>query len=417
MSEMHDFALLPRDGLFCKDGRGWFTSESGRGHALDWPWPSTIHGALATATGKRVENEKERLSPKQWLAHAANIQLEQVVPLRRPLANAWQQKHRVWPVPVDALWIEREREVHRLNPTPQRARTLGRAARQSGDSNAIDLPREALWWPIVGDSRKPLPAPRWWDDDSFCKWITGKSVSATSLDWCKRPTRRLQTHVGIMPGTMAAEDGVLFSHDVVEMLEADGEWAVGVRFKTSPSAFSGTSSLQAVRLGSDGRIAHVERLPGPNAASLFEAPAELINEFAAGAAALRLVVTSPTLFANGWLPDWIELVGDSLIGLLPGTNVQVVLRAAFVPRPMTISGWSMATPPSTPEAPAGPAGPKESQRFVQPGAVYFFERVGGDPLDSKAVANLWLAKDGARTQHGFGRVVPGVWQMKRSDQV
>ena len=30
-------ALVPRDGFFAKDGRGWHTSVSGRGHGLDWP--------------------------------------------------------------------------------------------------------------------------------------------------------------------------------------------------------------------------------------------------------------------------------------------------------------------------------------------------------------------------------------------
>ena len=37
-------ALLPRDGLFCKDGRGWNTSSVGRSHGHPWPPPSTLRG-------------------------------------------------------------------------------------------------------------------------------------------------------------------------------------------------------------------------------------------------------------------------------------------------------------------------------------------------------------------------------------
>ena len=83
---------------------------------------------------------------------------------------------------------------------------------------------------------------------------------------------------------------------------------------------------------------------------------------------------------------------------------ELILRAAFVPRPMHISGWDM-----TSENDKGRMGaPKPTARLVAPGAVYFFELV--DPAAIFSSAELWLAAIGARTAEGFGRVVPGIWK-------
>jgi hypothetical protein len=51
----HHLALVPRDGFFVKDSRGWSTSA--RTHVLDWPWPTTVRGALTTVSGKIAERE------------------------------------------------------------------------------------------------------------------------------------------------------------------------------------------------------------------------------------------------------------------------------------------------------------------------------------------------------------------------
>jgi CRISPR-associated protein Cmr3 len=68
MTATQRFALIPRDGLFCKDGRGWHTSASGRGHSLEWPWPSTVLGAMRTAWGRGEEQRTgTRFDPSAWL--------------------------------------------------------------------------------------------------------------------------------------------------------------------------------------------------------------------------------------------------------------------------------------------------------------------------------------------------------------
>jgi CRISPR-associated protein Cmr3 len=378
-------ALVPRDGLFCKDGRGWHTSASGRGHGLDWPWPSTILGALRSAWGRGEEARSGALfGPDDWRTRTAAIRLGRTLVLRRQHAAAWRVEHTTWPVPLDALWLEDRREVHRLEPVQPLAPTLGR-----DDDEA----RESLMRPTLDGAGKPLAPPRWWSSEDFSAWLAGQPVAVRDRDDVVATARRVQVHVGILPEELTVDEGVLFSHDVIETLEPGGEWAIGVEVVLPDSEIASVATL-----GSDARLAHVESLPD----ALFEPPARALAAFRATSIGLRLIAVTPLCFEKGWLPDGLEESGGTYSGRLPGIDHDVILRAAFVPRPIYVSGWDMA-------ANEGKGAPKPTSRMVAPGAVYFFERADGKPFGEAAARSLWLAALGARTEEGFGRVVPGVW--------
>jgi len=376
-------ALLPRDGLFCKDGRGWYTSASGRGHGLDWPWPSTILGALRTAWGRTAEAVSGKLfDHRTWLEETAAVQLGRMLTLRRPPDTDWNTTHLVWPVPLDALWLAGRPEVCRLQPLPSHVPTLGR------DDDAA---RETLWRPALEEAGKPLPSPRWWRQEDFVAWLTGQPVSAQKP--FPATARRVQTRVGIRPETLTTDDGLLFSHDVLETLELHAEWAIGVEVTLPGGAVDAVATL-----GSDSRLVRIETLPE----TLFAPPARLLETFQAGSRGLRIIAVTPLAFARGWLPDGFEQHDGQYVGRLPGLPHDLVLRAAFVPRPLHVSGWNRA-------AHSGKGAPKPTARMVAPGAVYFFERVDEQPFDAAHARSLWLAALGARTEEGFGRVVPGIW--------
>ncbi len=306
--------------------------------------------------------------------------------LRRQHGVAWRVEDTTWPVPLDALWLEGRREVHRLEPVQPLAPTLGR-----DDDEA----RESLMRPALDGAGKPLAPPRWWSSEDFSAWLAGRSVAVRDRDDVLATARRVQVHVGILPEELTADEGVLFSHDVIETLDrrADGRSAPRSRFRTA--LLSGVATL-----GSDARLARVESLP----AALFEPPARLLEAFRSPSQGLRVVAVTPLCFEKGWLPDGLEENGGTYSGRLPGIDHDVILRAAFVPRPIHVSGWDMAA-----------NAPKPTSRMVAPGAVYFFERTDGKPFGEADARSLWLAALGARTDEGFGRVVAGVWS-PRADQ-
>ncbi len=86
------------------------------------------------------------------------------------------------------------------------------------------------------------------------------------------------------------------------------------------------------------------------------------------------------------------------MAVLPGVGVVIELRAAFVGRPVHISGWDMAT-----------GKPKSTSRLVPAGSVYFCERTDGGTFGVDEARALWFAAIGKRTCEGFGRIVPGIW--------
>jgi len=381
-------ALVPCDGFFCKDGRDWHTSASGRGHGLDWPWPSTILGALRSAWGRSEESRSGALfGPGDWRTRTATIRLGRTLVVRRPHAAAWSAEHATWPVPLDAVWLEGRFEVHRLDPVPASEPTLGR------DDDEI---REVLMRPTFEDAEKPLEPLRWWSHADFSAWLVGRSVSVRGHDGALAMARRLQVHVGIRPEELTAGGGVLFSHDVVETLDSCAEWAIGVEVVLPDSEVSAVATL-----GSDARLARVEPLPDV----IFEPPAGLLEAFRASSQGLRVIAVTPICFARGWLPDGLDQQGGRYRGRLTGIDQELILRAAFVARPVHVSGWDMAA-----------GAPKPTSRMVAPGAVYFFERTDGKPFVEADARSLWLAALGSRTEEGFGRVVAGVWRPSRASQ-
>jgi CRISPR-associated protein Cmr3 len=288
---------------------------------------------------------------------------------------------------VDAVWLAGQPEVRRTEPVPAVVPTLGR-----DDDDA----REALWRSGLEVADKPLAPPRWWCDEDFTAWLAGHRVLVRTRDATLALARRFQAHVRIRAEELTADEGALFSHDVVETLEPGGEWAMCAEVDLPKGEAPNLATL-----GSDSRLARVEPVPD----SLFGPPAPVLETFRAGTPGLRVLTVTPALFERGWLPDGLERSERSYRGPLPGLEGEVVLRAAFVSRPVHVSGWDMAA-----------GRPKPTSRMVPAGSVYFFERVDKAPFDESDANRLWLSALGSRTAEGFGRVVPGAWHPTRSNR-
>lgn len=391
-------AMLARDGLFIKDGRGWYTSATGRAHTLPWPASSTLRGALRTAWGLWYQRHHNiSFSPQDWLAKTGTIQIGAALPLLRILDAAWSCAQRIWPAPADAMYAEGESNVVRLDPTPP-------VSNVTSLSHANEPALESLWRPKPPGKAKPETAPTWWRENDMIAWLCAETVARLdeNMRQILHPAERTQIHVTINPLTQTASESLLFSINVLEFLAAAGrEWAVAMQY-----TFPGEVGEQAVfesplPVAGDRRIVHGRELP----AEVFEMPAALTEAFDdAPPKGLRLFVVNPAHFARGWMPDGftIRLSDQSIRGNLPGIAEELHLRAAIVGRPLHISGWNMA-------ANNGRGQPKPTRRLVPPGSVYFFTKSNDDTFAASEAKALWLKQLGNDVEDGHGTVIPGIW--------
>jgi CRISPR-associated protein Cmr3 len=372
-------AFYSRDGFFCKDGRGWYGAGGGSGHGLEWPWPSTVRGAVRTLWGRAHE---ALIGQQGWLAATASIELGRTLAMWRGRGSGALERR--WPVPADVEYVRQPdgtpSHVRYLHPAPSPVATLGR------DDNPA---RERLWIAPPVDRGKPGPRPRWWAEAELITWFAGFPVPAEPAVAVARPARRRVTRAAIVPRTQTVTDGALFSHDVVETVEPDGEWAIAAEVTWPDARFATTATL-----GSDRRLARVDTIER----TAFDPPPALATASAADSPGLRLLVITPTIFARGWLPDGLVARDDEYRGHLAGIAPEVVLRAAIAPRPVAISGWDMAA-----------NAPRATDLAVAPGSVYFLQRADGGKFTDDNVRGLWLAALGRRTEDGFGRVVAAPW--------
>ncbi|OJH33896.1 type III-B CRISPR module-associated Cmr3 family protein [Cystobacter ferrugineus] len=379
------FALLPRDGLFCKDGRGWYTSDVGRSHSYAWPPPSTLRGALRAVWGQRALQVRGARAPsaEEWEQATQGVSLGRMLSLRRPLEEPFAPRHRMWPTPADALVVGGR--VRRLLPRPHpEVHTLG-----TEDDDAL----EALWRPMA-PAGKPKPPLPFWTEESLVGWLRGQAPSSPGVTG---PERRVDVRVTLNAASQTAEPGMLYQAEVLEMLDGEErEWALGLEC-THPGEASGFP-WGPVGLGGKRRLALAE----PVQAELFTAPRELPDR----SPGLRLILATPAHFRRGWLPDGLEREEHEgrpcWMGELPGVEGRVVLRAALVNRPMELSTWDMAR-----------GKPRPTRRLVPAGSTYFFERVDGRPFT--ALKTLWLAAWGSDHEEGLGRVLPGSWNPNEED--
>jgi CRISPR-associated protein Cmr3 len=183
------------------------------------------------------------------------------------------------------------------------------------------------------------------------------------------------------------EDGKLFTTQAVSMLP-------GVGFVASVVG-ADVPAHSTLRLGGDGRAAAMQTMALKPAAIPFET---LIAQ-----RRCRLVLTTPGIFSQGWLPNgFTEQNGEYFLDL---HGVKAKLVCASVPRSEVISGWDLAK-----------WQPKPALRAAPAGSVYWLEDLQATPeqLGKLAECGLWSepCEDNTRRAEGFNRFALAVfdWQ-------
>lgn len=379
--------ITPHDPLVARDGRPFNAEGGNRVYTLPWPYPSVVAGTVRTLLGKALAPPGPRPFEDRGI-----LDRLKAVAVHGPLLLDQRQLYA--PAPRDLVVFDQDgkRRLAPLRPKPLR----------SGAGDGCDMPHDQLWPIHVEIDEKPSPSPAFWSLERLAAWLAADPPDDTfPVPGCEGvrgfagnlPIDR-RISVRIDPLTLRAADAHLFS---TQGLAFGGEQAMAVRVQTTDEEmrrfFKGLHVMHP--LGGERRVA------------LFETDAEqdwrppsAISAALRSARGVRMVLITPAIFRNGWLPGWLDAA--TLTGSPPGAaDVSLRLLGACIDRWRPVSGWSLEH-----------RGPKAVRRVVPAGSVYFFERLGGDA--TRLASEAWLQSvcdDPQDRRDGFGLAAWGVWAL------
>ena len=388
--------IQPLDVLFLRGNR-LFGAAGSYGEALVPPWPSLAAGSLRSALLAREGVDLGEFAR----GHAPHRELGTPADPGSFTVEAFQlaREHDgriepLYPLPADlSAQVPNDEDAQTRegsDPPPLELRRSLPAAPAAGLENSHPLP----YVPVLPETRRGKPVGGLWlTGRGLADWLAGDlprpdALLHTAEIWAPDP----RIGIALNPATRSAEDAHLFTAQAVAMREGTG-FVSRVRGATLPESL-------ALRLGGDGRAASARQ----RAVDWPEPDLEAI----ARSGRARLLLTTPGLFAHGWLPTGTAAPADDSASRgaafsLHGVEGRIV--AAAVPRAEVISGWNLAN-----------NRPKPARQAVPAGAVYWLELAPGttaDALQRLATEGLWPAdcndEEATRRAEGFNRCLLATW--------
>lgn len=391
--------VQPVDTLSMRGNR-LFGDPGSFGESTFPPPPSVLAGAFRSVLLTGASNEIEKFAANARLSdkeldrilgtpeQPGDFTLTGLFPARRHRDGAVKL---FLPLPADVMVSDQGRTVRQLKPKP-----LPEGVQASGEG-----------LPLVPVLRQPEPSKPeggWLlTQDGIAAYLRGETITPDHLvPLSSLWTRETRIGVGIGRDSRTAEEGKLFAVEHSAPIQPEHPQ------KQSGKPAEVTAGLAVglagcgdrlpergfLRLGGDGRAAYFSTMPAPD----FAIPWETIK----ATGQFKLVLLTPGLFRQGWLPDGVTKEGDSLRLKLDGLTARLVCAA--VPRFEVISGWDLAK-----------WCPKPAERVAPAGSVYWFAELAGDPdVLGELVKGGWWPESldnerKSRWAEGFNNVFVAAW--------
>ena len=406
--------ISPRDSLVSRDGRPFGAGQGNRMRGLPWLLPSVVAGAFRTALVKAD-------SDLDFSGNMPEELMKTSVAGMLPVAkNGDKQEQEIYlPAPCDSVWNEKSGKILKVQP------------RAFSEGEGVDFPAgEQSLLPVMLSEKqsesefKPRDVPAWWPASKFAQWLT---EDKTELDknwfdnsFLKTAIQEMRDHVCIDPERGAAAESLLFAtanlnttffprfgetgaDKTVSFERRFAEASLALRTEVDDPKFNVQNFNGWHPIGGERRMVHWEA-DDTETNKLWKC-LDQVKIALTNATHVRMVLTTPAIFQNGWKPDWLD---ENLEGTPPGTNVKLKLVGICNQRWKAISGWSLAPP----------RGPKPVRRMVPAGGVYFFEVDEESDRDTTDLADAWLqpVSDSEQDRRdGFGLAIWGTWKPEKSE--
>lgn len=318
------------------------------------------------------------------------------------------------PKPADALYFEAKSDNDEAEETHAKIQLVRLAPKALDPECGSDLPNGLLpvqmEAPIKG---KPKPGVAYWTLEHLKKWQSeleadNKNNSKLTFDELQKDGLTqlpidLRTHVAIDSQSKASKTGQLFQtasfdfgYAITEGKATNGRsvWKdnrLGFIVKTEQSL-----DEDMVTFGGERRLSKFISVNGIE--ELYDDSSEELLRKINDAKGFRLTFLTPCIFANGYLPSWLE--ASTKKGILPNTNITVSLKACAIDKWQPVSGWDSIL-----------WKPKAMRKAISSGSVYWFA------LDSELslfdleqiLYHVW-SDDNQDKNDGFGSAIIAPWK-------
>lgn len=369
--------LQPTDTFFFRDGRPFTKGEQSEGYSIFPPFPSTVLGALRTAyiaengglADFNAGKMKSAIGTKCSLDDAS-IQIKGVF-----LGNSNLELY--YPIPKDL--------VSKKDANDCKLHTLTVESSADFDSNS-KLSNNLIWnipkEQVEQESSSVLM-------QSVCReYLSGYT---DNLIFEKTNFVIDEPKVGIARSreTMTAEEGMLYRINMKRFDDTPNAPQLGFVVNCGGISFPDNGM---VKLGGEGKAftyCHTTHIPDPLDEEYRKEIQELIQE----TQMFKLYLVTPTIFTQGWLPDWIQ---SHDLRSEPSSQISLELITAAVGNYVTIGGWDVAN-----------TRPKPAYRAVPAGSVYYFRL--RDSTTAEEIFNHFHYKNVSdySKQEGFGLALVG----------
>lgn len=300
------------------------------------------------------------------------------------------------PKPANALYLQ-----DKDDNTTKLVRLLPKSFDGEGELCGSDLPKGLLHVQTKQNLKgKPAKGVSFWTLQDFKAWQAGQDLDFQTVNknGLNAIPVEIRTHVAIDDVSLASQAGKLFqtaSYDLAHQSK-DGGWQehrLGFLIQSYEAL-----AENLVTFGGERRLSYLKTIePNQNISLAFDiqqSDVDKINQ----TQGFSLSFMTPCIFAQGTLPAWIDK--DSLLGILPDTQIKVQLKAVAIERWQAVSGWDGLL-----------WQPKATRRAISAGSVYWFAITDGqfDLATLKKLSHHVWSDNTQDSNDGFGSAIISAW--------
>ncbi len=382
------YFIQPLDILFLRGNR-LFGDAGSFGESLIPPWPSVAAGALRSAflaqqgiDPVQFTRGEHKVSELGTAEDPGSFALKAFHLARNKGSHAGNELEPLFQLPADVV-------IQKSKNDKIQVKLIRPCKMPEGIACSAATPL----LPVLPENERSKSEYGFWLNlQGWKRYLAGKTINCEHLV----PSAHLwqlemRVGIGLEKERRRALEGALFStqgvvlHKYVPHASDHRQYDVGFLIETVGAEFSESFPL---RFGGDGRAAICRSVR-------FQFPEPDYQEMIR-IRCCRMVLTSPGIFSDGWLPTGTVRTETGLHFELQG--VRANLTCAVVPRAETISGFDIVKKM-----------PKPAQRAAPCGSVYWLENLEATPraLAHLVREGLWSdpAEHPTRRTEGFNRLI------------